>query len=188
MCQHTGTRPSTPAGLLHAPPLGSSGPRRRSEPSSSLWLNCGGLGAQGREPTLLIWPPGEILTLHQAQLLPDSEAWNATTGFTGCGLSSDWPPLGFGSGVRLPLPRHTDSTNTNLPSLAAGNGSLQLRPPLGPQQTLAIAAAAVTLCKASAQFAAAFTSALIIGATSNYSSFSLLWFATFLGWAGVWTG
>lgn len=85
--------------------------------------------------------------------------------FKGCGLRSDLPPPGLASGVRQPLPTHSDSTNTT-PPLAAGNGSSNLRPPPGRQQTLAIAAAAVTLCKASAQFAA-FTSALIRGATSN---------------------
>ena len=72
-----------------------------------LWLSCGRLGVQRREPSLLIWPLEEVPTLHRAQQLSNSEAWNATTGFMGCGLSSD-----LGSGVRLPFPTHTDSTNT----------------------------------------------------------------------------
>lgn len=113
--QHTGTGPSTPAGPLHAPPLWSSGLRRRGEPSSSLQLGCGGLGVQRREPSRLIWASRSNPTLHQAQQLPDSEAWNAITGFMGCDLSNDLPLLGFGSGVRLPLPTYTDSTNTTTP-------------------------------------------------------------------------
>ena len=94
--QHTGTGPSTQAGLLHAPPLPSSDTRRRGETSSSLWLSYGGLGVQRRELSLMIWPLEEDPTLHQAQQLPNSEAWNATTGFMGCGLSSDLPPLNLG--------------------------------------------------------------------------------------------
>lgn len=75
-------------------------------------MGCGDLGVQRRETSPLIWSLGEVPTLHHAQQLPDSEAWNATTGFMGCGLSSDLPPPGLGPGVRLPLLTHTKIAQT----------------------------------------------------------------------------
>lgn len=137
----------------------------------------------GREPSPLRWPPRAVL--HQAHHHLNSKAWNATTGFMTSAVTFHPQALPQGSGC---LSQHTPIAQTPSPFPGCWTtGPLQLHPPLGPQQTLAIAAAAVTLCKASAQFAA-LTSALIGGAASNTPPSPLIWVASFLGWAGVWTG